>query len=102
MNLDASTADSIQLDLLIHDFFEAENLTLPKNANWRTVKANIFEVVDGKKILFETNEALFHRIRNKANLIVDRATVAGNMKPDELHNDIHRLFDHLESLVNTQ
>ncbi|MGH8552597.1 MAG: hypothetical protein ACRERS_04810, partial [Methylococcales bacterium] len=47
----------------IADFFGGQNLTLPPGKRWRNVSANIFEVVDGKRILFENDNSLFHTLR---------------------------------------
>ena len=42
----------------IDTFFTDQNLTLPAARSWRNVAANIFTVVDGKRILFENDESL--------------------------------------------
>lgn len=39
-----------KLKQVIDEFFDSQNLMLPKNAEWKTVEANIFKVVAGKKI----------------------------------------------------
>ena len=49
---------------IIEDFFAGENLTLPPGQSWRTVKANIFQVVDGKRLLFENSDSLFQRLKS--------------------------------------
>lgn len=86
-------------ETLIDNFFEEQNLTLPKNATWKTVNANIFEVVDGKKILFENNDSLFHRIKKIDSLIVNRESVANNMTNDMIHDEIVQFFDFLTNIV---
>jgi hypothetical protein len=86
-------------ETLIDSFFEEQNLTLPKNATWKTVKANIFEMVDGKKILFENNDSLFHRIKKIDSLIVNRESVANNMTNDMIHDEIVQFFDFLTNIV---
>ncbi|MDR2473044.1 MAG: AAA family ATPase, partial [Tannerella sp.] len=43
---------------VINSFFEEQNLTLPKGINWNNVKAQIFSLLDGKKLLFENNDSL--------------------------------------------
>lgn len=43
----------------IDDFFDEQNLVLPKGKTWRDVSANIFTEVNGKKILFEQSDSLF-------------------------------------------
>jgi hypothetical protein len=80
---------------IINDFFASQNLTLPPQSNWRNVSANIFSVVDGKKILFEEKDSLFNRIKNVNNegVIINRQSVASAMLPDEIHQDIIDFFD---------
>jgi hypothetical protein len=86
---------------LVNDFFAGQNLALPKNASWKTVQANIFQIVDGKAILFENKDSLFNQIRKKSNgqLIMNRAKVAAAMMPEELHTDIEKFFENLEKIV---
>jgi len=83
------------LEKLIQDFFLSENLTLPPNQTWRHVKANIFQVVDGKKILFKKSDCLFQRLQENFQLKLTRSTVAANMSSDEIHEDVHQLFEKL-------
>jgi energy-coupling factor transporter ATP-binding protein EcfA2 len=86
---------------IITQFFEKENMTLPKNASWKTVDASIYKVVDGKKLLFEDENSLFQMIK-KADLgSFNRETIAQNMKQDEIHTDVILFFDKLESVVNS-
>jgi hypothetical protein len=47
----------------IESFFEGENLRLPPNQTWRSVRANVFQAVDGKRLLFENADSLFHRLQ---------------------------------------
>jgi hypothetical protein len=91
---------------LIRDFFASENLTLPPNQSWREVKANIFKVVNGKKILFENPDSLFQILRADQSPILSfpaleltREMVAVNMLADEIHEDVHRFFDKLGQLL---
>jgi len=86
----------------VRDFFESENLTLPKKANWETVAANVFKVVDGKKILYENENSLFQRLNqlNKG-INFNKETIAANMLESEIHRDISFFFEKLESLVVT-
>jgi predicted ATPase len=98
LNLDLSNQISAPLEKIIDDFFDEQGLILPKNSTWFDTKANYFEEVNGKKILFERDDSLFHRIRNQSNLIIDRSTVAANMAPEEIHQDIHILFKKMENL----
>jgi predicted ATPase len=86
----------------VHAFFKAENLTLPQGQSWRTVSANIFSVVHGKRLLFENENSLFHRLRQldpRVQLI--RETVAVGMTADEIHNDVHGFFAKLCETVRS-
>ena len=84
----------------IDSFFIGENLTLPPGQSWRTVSANVFQVVDGKKLLFENEDSLFQRLRKSdPPLELTRETVAVNMTADEIHNDIHDFFARLKQIV---
>jgi hypothetical protein len=92
---------------LIDTFFMSENLTLPPNQSWRYVKANIFQVVNGKKLLFENQDSLFQRLKSHepvikpiSSLELTREIVAAIMKPDEIHEDIHQFFDKLNQLMS--
>lgn len=86
---------------VIDDFFSDQNLTLPKNATWRDVKAIIFSVLDGKQLLFSDKDSLFHRIKDVGDkeLIINRQTIASSMQPEELHQDIVDFFDFLVKTV---
>ena len=84
----------------VTQFFESENLALPRGQTWRNVSANIFQVVDGKKLLFENEHALFIKLRTGDPAVgVLRETVAGSMHADELHEDIHDFFRRLSKAV---
>ena len=92
---------------LIRNFFDNENLTLPRNQSWRDVKANIFQVVDGKKLLFENKDSLFQRLKSYQlslasvpSLELTREIVATNMKSDEIHEDVHQFFAKLDQLLS--
>lgn len=92
---------------LIRNFFDNENLTLPRNQSWRDVKANIFQVVDGKKLLFENKDSLFQRLKSHQlplesvpSLELTREIVATNMKFDEIHEDVHQFFAKLDQLLS--
>lgn len=75
---------------LIDDFFVDQNLTLPPGRTWRNVSANVFSVVDGKKILFVGTDALFHRLkRSEPPVQLIREQIALNMTSDEIHDDVH-------------
>lgn len=86
----------------VTQFFDSENLALPRGQTWRTVSANIFQVVDGKKLLFENEHALFIKLRTGEPAVsVLRETVAAAMRTDELHEDIHDFFKRLSKAVTT-
>ena len=85
----------------IADFFDGQNLTLPPGKIWRNVTANIFEVVDGKRILFENDDSLFHTLRQgdpKIELI--RENVAAAMHGEDIHEDVHRFFTKLIEMIH--
>jgi energy-coupling factor transporter ATP-binding protein EcfA2 len=82
------------------EFFASENLALPQGQTWRNVSANIFQVVDGKKLLFEDKHALFVKLRTGDPAVnVLREVVAGSMHTDEIHDDIHDFFKRLSKAV---
>ncbi len=76
----------------IEDFFASENLTCPPNQTWRTVKASVFQVVDGKKLLFKKSDCLFQRIQENFQIKLTRSTVAEHKTADEIHEDVHQFF----------
>lgn len=83
-------------------FFSDQNLTLPPGKTWRTVTANIFAVLDGKRILFEDNDSLFHTMRRgEPSVEVLRERVATAMVADEIHEDVHRFFAKLMEMTGT-
>ncbi len=84
----------------IDAFFSDQNLTLPPGKTWRTVTANIFAVLDGKRILFENNDSLFHTLRKgEPSVEVLRERVATAMTADEVHEDVHRFFAKLMAMT---
>ncbi len=84
----------------IDQFFADENLTLPASKTWRNVSANIFQEVDGKRILFKNNASLFHILREGVPTVeVLRDRVAAAMATDEIHEDVHEFFGKLIALV---
>ena len=84
----------------IEEFFAGENLTLPRGQTWRDVSANVFSVVDGKKLLFEDKNSLFVRLRTcDPSVDVLREVVAASMAKDDLHEDIHTFFRRLREAV---
>jgi AAA domain, putative AbiEii toxin, Type IV TA system len=91
---------------LVTVFFASENLTLPPGQSWRSVKANIFQVVNGKKLLFENSDSLFQRlksceppIQSVSVLELTREIVAASMEVNEIHEDVHQFFDGLKQLL---
>jgi hypothetical protein len=95
--------DLFALDTMraIDGFFADQNLTLPAGRTWRSVTANIFSVLDGKRILFENDDSLFHTLRRGTPLIeVLRERVAGLMAADEIHEDVHQFFTKLKAAFN--
>lgn len=85
---------------LIDGFFAGENLTLPPGKAWRTVGANIFSLVDGKRILFENDDALFQQLRQLApTLYLLREQVAMAMAAEEIHEDVHRLMNKVNGML---
>ncbi len=93
MRVDDQSLFAVPVRTAITDFFAGQNLTLPPRQSWRTVSANVFEVVDGKRLLFEARDSLFHRLRDLDPPVeLLRETVAGAMTADEVHEDVHRFF----------
>lgn len=85
----------------IDGFFAGENLTLPPGKTWRNVSANVFSVVDGKRILFENDNSLFQQLRNaETPLLLLRERVAMNMTADEIHEDVHQFLGKLKALTD--
>ena len=85
---------------IIDRFFTDQNLTLPAGRTWRDVSANIFTVVDGKKILFENDDSLFQLLRQESQAGAPiRENIAARMREDELHDDVHDFMRKLASLV---
>ncbi|MDH4450644.1 MAG: AAA family ATPase [Rhodoferax sp.] len=81
----------------IDGFFAEENLTLPPGKTWRNVSANVFSVVDGKRILFEDDDSLFQQLRNAATpMLLLREQVAMSMTADEIHEDVHQFIGKLK------
>ncbi len=84
----------------IDQFFTDENLTLPASKTWRNVSANIFQEVDGKRILFRNDASLFHSLRRGDPTVeVLRERVAAVMTADEIHEDVHQFFGKLMTMV---
>jgi hypothetical protein len=85
---------------IIDAFFIDQNLTLPPGRTWRQVTANVFSVVNGKKILFENPDGLFHQLRRgDPSLKLIREEVALSMAADEIHEDVHEFIAKIRSMV---
>jgi len=88
--------------LVIDQFFADENLTLPQGKSWRDSTANIFRVVDGKRLLFENDNSLFHQLRKRnPSLQLLREQVALSMALDEIHDDVHHVMAKLLAMTGT-
>jgi hypothetical protein len=86
---------------VIDDFFVDQNLTLPPGRTWRQVNANIFSVVNGKKILFENADGLFQQLRSaNPSVALIRESVALSMTPDEIHEDVHEFIGKVRLLTS--
>jgi hypothetical protein len=73
---------------------------LPDGETWHTVDADIFKLVDGKKLLFESESSLFHRLRKcQPAVVLPREAVAAAMKPEQIHQDVHGFFEKLRSMI---
>jgi len=87
---------------LITDIFLSQNLFLPPQGSWKTLKAQIFSVLDGKKLLFENQDSIFNQIKSIGDykLKINRPSVASVMLPIEIHEDIDQFFANLETIIN--
>jgi hypothetical protein len=84
----------------IDDFFVGQNLTLPPGRTWRNVAANVFSAVDGKRILFEDDNSLFQQLRTGTHAVqLPREQIAGIMRADEIHDDVHQFMGRLARLT---
>ena len=87
---------------IVETFFSDQNLTLPPGRTWRDVSANIFSVVDGKRILFENDDSLFHKLRTASPATpLIRESVALTMSASEIHEDVHTFMAKLKALVTS-
>jgi hypothetical protein len=83
---------------LIDDFFAGQNLTLPPGRSWQNVAANVFSVVDGKRILFEDDQGLRSQLSNANPAVaLKREEIALCMSSEEIHTDVHDFFAKLMS-----
>ena len=100
VDIDSGSLFAQPVSKIINTFFENENLTLPRGKKWKDVMANVFVIVDGKKILFEGNNSLFQILRkNEPSIELIKETIAINMTADEIHNDVYGFFDKLKQVV---
>jgi hypothetical protein len=84
----------------IDGFFAGENLTLPPGKTWRNVSANVFSVVDGKRILFENDDSLFQQLRSADTpLLLLREQVAMSMMADDIHEDVQHFMGKLNAIT---
>ena len=84
----------------IDNFFAGENLMLPNGKNWRDVAANVFKVVDGKRILFEDDGSLFQQLRSGSpSVMLTREQVAMNMIGDEIHDDVRGFIGKVVAMI---
>jgi hypothetical protein len=86
---------------MIDNMFASQNLTLPPGTSWKNVNAQIFLIIDGKKLLFEKADSLFSQIQNldESNLKINRSAVASAMHIDEIHEDVDFFFNNLEKIA---
>jgi len=94
--------NDIFLGSLTDSFFSDQNLTLPRGKTWQSINANIFQVVDGKRLLFENDDSLFQMLRsNNPPVELIRESVAASMRAEEIHQDVHNFFAKLKRLVES-
>ena len=85
---------------IINDFFVGQNLTLPPGKTWKNVAANVFKVVNGKRILFEDNDSLFHQAEHGSPSVqLIREQVAMSMTGEEIHEDVHQFVERLVKMT---
>lgn len=86
---------------LIDTFFQGQNLILPPNTAWRTVNAEVFKNIDGKRFLFSKDDALYHQLKAlpDLDLKLNRSAVAAAMTADEIHDDVHSFFANLQAIA---
>ena len=101
LNIKDDELFSVPIRMLINDFFKGENLTLPPAKTWRQLSANVFQVVDGKRLLFESDNSLFQVLRdNDPSVELIRENVAVNMTSEEIHDDIFAFFNKLNEIID--
>lgn len=88
---------------IIDNFFSGENLTLPPKATWKNVSAKIFEILDGKQLLFEQDNSLYKQlIRKEPSMALTKTAIASAMTPEEIHNDVELFFSHMQQVLNNK
>ena len=85
----------------IDDFFSKQGLALTNGNSWKNIKTPGFNLVDGKKILFENQDSLFEQIKNidDNKLKINRSFIAEVMTQDEIHEDIVLFYDNLSKVI---
>lgn len=59
-----------------------------------------YDIIHGKRILFENNNSLFHTLRQSdPSIELIRENVAAAMNSNEIHKDVHEFFIKLTNLV---
>ena len=103
MNEDIDSQSLMPYLQLIDTVFVSQNLFLPPNTNWKSLKANIFSIIDGKKILFENVDSLFLLIKSldSNQLKINRSKVASSMLSEEIHTDVEQFFANLEQISSS-
>ena len=87
---------------IIDNFFVDQNLTLPPGRTWRQVSANVFGVVNGKKLLFENPDSLFQQLRAADPAVkLIRDAVARSMTADEIHEDVHEFIAKVSAMTKS-
>ncbi|MDR3482734.1 MAG: ATP-binding protein [Burkholderiaceae bacterium] len=93
---------AVQVLRMIDEFFIGENLTLPPGKTWRNVTANVFSVVDGKRILFSGDNSLFQQLQSgNPSVKLIRNEIAMSMIADEIHEDVHKFIGKVIALVGS-
>lgn len=85
---------------------EAEqNLILSAGQSWRSVRRKIFQVVNGKKLLFENLDSLFQYLKayklsmQLTSLELNYKIVTASITIDEIHKDVHQSFNTLSQFL---
>jgi len=87
----------------IEDYFVGQNLTLSPGRSWKNVSAEAFRAVNGKRILFENDDSLFHTLRSgNPSVQLIRENVAAAMIGEEIHEDVDRFFQKLVEMVRQE